>query len=363
MEITDVTATTHEVPVDVPLRDEVRERRVPFVVVETAEGITGYGQTGDDWWHGVRELINREMAPILEGMDPRETERIWDTLQKRLNDRVQTGAWSSAMSAVDIAMWDLKGKYYDEPVWRLLGGAKPDPPAYVTFGLKTFTRDQLAEVASDFVDQGHKRLKMKVAVDDASDPAEDAARVAAVREAVGDDVELMIDANYEFSINRAIELCDRVEQYDITWFEEPVHGNDAELLAKLRERTQIPISAGQNEGHRFRHRQLIESGAIDISQPNVLYVGGYTEGKKVASLAQAFNLDIANGAGWPYHNMHLHAAMSNGWRVEFHYVHWKVCEKIYEDPPQPQNGTITVPETPGLGLEPDWDALEEYRVE
>lgn len=364
MKITDVTATLHEVPVDVPLRDEVRHRRIPFVRVETDENIVGYGQTGDHWWHGVKSIINNEMAPVLNGMSPLETERIYDTLQKELNPRVQTGAWSSATSAVDIAMWDLKGKYYDEPVWRLLGGSKQSPPAYITFGLKSFSREQLAEVAKNFVEKGQDKLKMKVGVNDATDPAEDVKRIKAVRKAIGDNVELMIDANYEFSFNYALELCNYIEQeqLNLTWFEEPVYGNDEKLLRKIRERTRIPISAGQNEGHRFRHRKLIANEAVDISQPNVLYVGGFTEGKKVASLAQSYNLDIANGGGWPYQNMHLHAAMANGWRVEFHYVHWKLCEKIYQNPPQPEKGHITIDEKPGLGLEPDQEALKKFQI-
>src|SRR5690606_9793911 len=146
-----------------------------------------------------------------------------------------------------------------------------------------------------------------------------------------------------------------------TWFEEPVYGNDAQLLADLRSRTTIPIAAGQNEGHLFRHRQLLQAGAVDIIQPNVCYVGGYTQGQKVAGMAQAFNVPIANGGGWPHHNMHLQAGMSNGWRVEFHYLMWKVGEIIYKNPPAPSRGYVTLSEEPGLGLEPNWDGLREYQ--
>jgi L-alanine-DL-glutamate epimerase-like enolase superfamily enzyme len=170
----------------------------------------------------------------------------------------------------------------------------------------------------------------------------------------------MIDANYLFSFNRALELCKLLEPYHITWFEEPVYQNDALLLADLRRHTSIPIAAGQNEGHRFRHRELIANHAVDIAQPNVCHVGGYTEAVKVAALAQAFNLPIANGGGWPHHNMHLQAAMANGWRVEFHFEMWGVGDKIYKEPPAPVNGWVTLPETPGLGLEPRFDALKEF---
>lgn len=308
-----------------------------------------------------RELINQEIAPLIEGENPIETERIWNLMHKELNPRYQTGPWSTGVSAVDIALWDIKGKHMGEPVWRLLGGAQNPVESYVTFGLHEYSKDQLVEVAQNFVSQGETRLKMVVGRPE-PDIARDAAHVGAVREAVGEDVELMIDANYKYSFNRALELCNRIEQYDLTWFEEPVYGNDAELLADLRNRTRIPIAAGQNEGHRFRHRELTANGAVDISQPNVCFVGGYTEGKKVASMAQAFNLDIANGGAYPHHNMHLQAGVSNEWRVEFHYLVWKAGEIIYRDPPAPEGNQVTLKEDPGLGLEPDRDALEQYQL-
>lgn len=362
MEITNVEASTHLVPVDVPLRDEVKRRRVVVAAVETDEGITGHGVAAKPQWFGIRSLINEEVGPFVEGMNPLETERIYKQSQLEINPRYQTGVWHSAMSAVDIALWDIAGKYHGEPVWRLLGGAQNPVDAYVTFGLKNFSREELAEVAADFASQGETRLKMKVGINGADDLPEDEARVAAVREAVGDDVELMIDANHEFSVNQAIKLCERLEEYDITWFEEPVYANDADLLAKLRERTTIPISAGQNDGGRYQHRKLVQRGAVDIVQPNVVYNGGYTEGRKIAHLAQAYNLDIANGGGWPHHNAHLHAGMENGWRVEYHYIMYRVGEKLFDDPPHIDGNEVELSEEPGLGFEPDPDALDEYEV-
>src|SRR5215471_5014971 len=359
MKITDVKATLHRIPVDMPLLKEKIWTPIVFVAVETDQGITGYGLTRAAQRFGAKEFINREAAPFLRGKNPVETERIWNQLYKTFNPRAQTGMWSSAVSAIDIALWDIKGKYYKEPVWRLLGGAQNPAPAYVTFGLKQYTQEQLTEVAKQFVARGEHRLKMVVAVEP-ENPRVDAERVRAVRQAVGENVELMIDANYLFSFNRALELCKLVEPYRITWFEEPVYQNDANLLADLRRHTSIPIAAGQNEGHRFRHRELIVNRAVDIAQPNVCSVGGYTEALKVAALAQAFNIPIANGGGWPHHNMHLQAAMANGWRVEFHFEMWGVGDRIYKEPPAPDKGWVKLSETPGLGLEPRLDALKEY---
>jgi L-alanine-DL-glutamate epimerase-like enolase superfamily enzyme len=278
----------------------------------------------------------------------------------KFNPRYQTGAWSSAVSAVDIALWDIKGKHYKEPVWRLLGGAKKKVPAYITFGLLEFSRDQLVEFARRFAAEGQDKFKMVVAINEAEDTAEDAARVKAVREAIGEKADLMIDANYLFSLNRALELAKKVEPYNITWFEEPLYGNDARLLAQLRQRCPVPISAGQNEGSRFRHLELLQHGAVDILQPNVVYVGGYTEAMKVAAMAQAYNILLTTGGGWPHHNMHFQGAVSNGWRVEFHYLMWKAGEAIYQNTPQPEKGFVTLTEEPGLGLEPKREALQEF---
>jgi L-alanine-DL-glutamate epimerase-like enolase superfamily enzyme len=359
LKITNVKASIHRIPVEVPLLKEQIVTPIVFTTVETDTGVTGYGLTRGGQRFGMKEFINREVAPFLRGKNPLETERVWNDLLKQFNARVQTGMWSSAVSTIDIALWDIKGKHYNEPVWRLLGGAQNPVQAYITFGLKQYKKEQLVEVAKQLVTQGEKRLKMVVAVDP-ENPKIDAARVEAVRDGVGDDVELMVDANYLFSFNRALELCKLIEPLGITWFEEPLYQNDALLLADLRRHTFIPIAAGQNEGHRFRHRELIANHAVDIAQPNVCSVGGYTEAVKVAALAQAFNLPIANGGGWPHHNMHLQAAMANGWRVEFHFEMWGIGDKVYKEPPAPVNGWVTLPETPGLGLEPRFDALNEY---
>jgi L-rhamnonate dehydratase len=186
--------------------------------------------------------------------------------------------------------------------------------------------------------------------------------VRAVRDAVGPDVELMIDANYMYSYQDALELCGRIADCNVKWFEEPVLGNDPALLRELKAHTDIPIAAGQNFGHQWAHRDLIVTKAVDICQPNVCHVGGYTEGVRVAALARAFNVQIANGGGWPHYNLHLHAGVSNGWRVEYHWLHAKACETVLAGAPQPVRGWMDVPHAPGLGFDPIEEALQEYRV-
>lgn len=361
MKISGVSTTTHRLPVTVPLLKEPIWREIVFVRVTTDDGLVGYGMAGPILRHATKAFIDNELGPSVVGKDALATERIWYDAFWKYNQRSLSGAVMNGIAALDIALWDLKGKLLKQPVWRLLGGFSSTIPAYITFGLLEYDRDQLAEAARSLVSQGHDKLKLVVAINDAMDPAEDAARIRAVRDAVGPGVELMIDANQLFTPLAATELARLVEDYEITWFEEPIQGNDARSLAELRARTRIPISAGQNEGHRWRHRELITAGAIDIVQPNVVYVGGYTEALKVAHLAQAFNLPVANGGGWPHHNAHLIAAIPNGWRVEFHIPMWYTGNTFFVDPPQPERGTLTLTDRPGLGLEPQEDALREYQ--
>jgi len=359
VKITNIQATTHKVPAHVPLIDRPIDRPIVFVRVDTDQGITGFGMTSQILRFSVKEFVNRELGPFLVGRDPVDTERLWNESYLRFNQRGTSGAVQAGISAVDIALWDIKGKLLNQPVWRLLGGHSARVPAYITFGLPEYTRDQLVEVARKLVGQGQDKLKMVVGAEGAASVPEDIVRVRAVREAIGEDVELMVDANQLLSFTDARELCRRIEPFGIRWFEEPIFGNDIVQLAELRRHTSIPISAGQNEGHRWRHRDLIVNGAVDIVQPNVVYVGGYTEGLKVAHLAQAFSLPIANGGGWPHVNAPLHAGVSNGWRVEFHYVMWMVGEAIFKNPPGPVKGWVTLSETPGHGLEPNEDVLKE----
>lgn len=361
MKIENIQASRYRVPVTIPLRDKPRFIDVVLTCVETDTGLRGYSVT-DVYGPALTATINEEIAPYLRGANPLETEKIWQDLYTKFNIRCLTGLWSSVASMIDIALWDIKGKHFGEPVFRLLGGAHDRAQAYITFGMGEYSREELVEVAKMLVAQGHTRLKMVVAIQNATNLREDAARVKAVREAVGDGIELMVDANYLFSLPQAVELCKLIEPCNISFFEEPVYGNDFRLLRDLRRKTTIPIAAGQQFGHLWQHRELIVEEAVDIAQPNVCFVGGFTEAVKVANLARAFNKQIANGGTWPFHNVHLQAGMVNGTKVEFHLVFWRLCEVIFKEGPKPENGWVTPFERPGLGLEPNFELLEQYRI-
>ena len=189
--------------------------------------------------------------------------------------------------------------------------------------------------------------------------AEDWERVRAVREAAGDGVEIYIDANCSLDHYHALKLARRLEPLGIAFFEEPITQNDVRQMADLRSKTTIPLACGQNEGLSFRFRDLLVAEAVDVLQPNVAITGGYTQCAKIAGMAQAFNVPIANGGAWIHHNMHLQAAMANGTLGEYHYVAVECCKQIYKGLPVPKDGWLDLPQAPGLGFEPDLDAIAE----
>lgn len=362
------------IPVTPPLFKAPMRQGVTLLKVKTDDGIVGISQIGGMMLPTTVSFIERDLAPFLKGKDPLETERLMHQMLWNFNTRGHGGVWNFAASAVDIALWDIKGKFFNTPVWRLLGGAQKSVPAYFTYGFRNYSREELVEAAKHFVAQGHKRLKIVVGrlnirgqVDSSGssfehredNPAEDEARVRAVREAVGDDVELMVDANCLMKFDAALRWCKRLEPYNLMWFEEPILYNDTRLLAELRKRTSIPIGAGQRENF-SKLCELTTERSVDFLQPHVGAVGGFTMGMKVAAVAQAFNLPIGNG---DYYDLHLHGAVPNGWRTEFRVPNWLAANVIYKDPPNPVNGWVTLTDRPGLGLELNEDAAKEYKVQ
>jgi L-rhamnonate dehydratase len=370
MKIVRVTATPLNVPLHISLAGIERTSSLEacFVEVETDGGMTGHGLAAITRETVIAEIVNRVIAPAIKGEDPLANELIWDKLYWALMPRGQTGLAAQALSAVDIALWDIKGKACGQPVWRLLGGARQRVPLYATFGFNFFDREQLAAAAKLWVSQGYRRLKMVVGHEALrrreTRPMmeviqEDAARVRAVRESVGPDVELYIDANCSLDLYHATRLAELVKPYRISFFEEPLTQNDALQMAQLRRATGMPLACGQNEGLIFRFRDLLMHEAVDYVQPNVVSSGGFTQCAKIAGLAAAFNVPLANGGAWQYHNMHLQAGVANGGLVEMHYLADLLYKQIYRGLPEPKDGWLTLPDTPGLGFEPYHDAIRD----
>ena len=371
MRITRVQATPLNLPVAAGLGERIKHTQlsVCLVDIETDTGLVGTGMTAITEEEVIATVVDQIAAPALIGADPLRHELLWDRLHWLLTPRGQSGYASHAIAAIDLALWDLKGRALGQPCWRLLGGARAQVPLYATFGFAFFDRDELAEAARAWVARGFSRLKMTVghhALARRDEPrplagviAEDLQRVRAVRDAVGPGVQIYLDANCGLDLLHAQRLAQQVQELDISFFEEPVAGNDVASLAQLRRRTGIPLAAGQNEGQASRFREMLVADAVDVVQPNVCITGGFTQGARIAGMASAFHAGFANGGSWPFHNMHLHAGLANGGLVEYHSVAVDCCTQVFDHLPLPHDGTLSLPEAPGLGFVPNRERVAE----
>jgi L-rhamnonate dehydratase len=373
--ITQVTATSVSIPCEYAVGSVRRPIRMGGVVaeVETADGLRGHGFAAITNNDVVVAAIRDVIAPFLNGKDAFAREAISEQLYWRLTPRAETGQAVHAISAIDCALWDIAGKSYGEPIWRLLGGARNEVRVYTTCGMNFLSREQLAQVARDVVKSGQTKLKMVVAsgatnVDRTGKSireilAEDATRVRAVREAAGPAAMVSIDANESLDGFEARYLARQIADYDIGFFEEPLRGNDVHDLADFRREVSMPIAAGQNETKLSRWRDMAQANAVDILQLNVCMAGGFTAGIEIAALAKAFGLPIYNAGAYANFNMHLHAGVANGGLCEWHLSAVPMCRILYTGVPELTDGDrLKLPNKPGLGFELNRDALREFAV-
>jgi len=366
MKISQVEATRLSIPVKIPLTERTITEGLVLVLVQTDDGVTGIGICRDRAEAPVPELISRQLGPFLIGRNPVETEGIWTEAWWELgaNYKIRTGTVSRAMSAVDQALWDIKGKYFGQPIFRLLGGASTSSiEAYTTFGLNLLNDEQLVQLARQLVSQGHDKLKMQVmAANRGQDIRPDVTRVRLVREAVGEEVKIILDGNSKYNFVNCLRLAKRIEPYDLTHFDDPVYIKDTHLMAELRRQTTIPLAARAHGDNIWDNRDMIAGGAVDVVQPNVVDNGGYTECLKVAHMAEMYHLPLSTGGAFHLQNAHLIGGVSNGWMTEYHLLVAQASETIFADAPKPQGGRLPLLEKPGLGLELDEAAVREYTV-
>jgi L-alanine-DL-glutamate epimerase-like enolase superfamily enzyme len=366
VKITDVEITKLAVPCQLTYHSKIMEKlNYVLVQIPTNEGITGIGcipvQHLNPWT--IAEIIERNFKKFLVGADPLESERIWYQLYGEIH-RDRKGIAFRALSAVDIAIWDIKGKALKLPLYRLLGGSRAQVPCYASGGYYGLnygkTTKELAEEMTSFVEKGFNAIKMKVGsltID------EDVRRVKAVRESIGDSINLIVDANNAYAVGQAIKIGRKLEKYDVYWFEEPVWVDDVRGCADVAKALDVPIAAGQNEYTRYGFRDLIENRAVDIVQPDVTVIGGISEWLKVAGMASAFNIPIAphwdGSIGMPWDqevHTHLAAVVPSVLRVEF-------FRPKVGDYPSIVDGCIPVPEKVGLGVEQPIRGMEGFRIE
>jgi L-alanine-DL-glutamate epimerase-like enolase superfamily enzyme len=312
----------------------------------------------------VVELIRRDLGPAIVGRDPRDVAAIWDLLysgsrahygvrEGRLFPTVgRRGITVAAMSGIDIALWDIAAKALDVPVWRLLGGRYRDRvPAYASGGWAPV--GGIGKQLAQYVERGHRAVKMRVGLQDRS-VDDSAARVHEVRDTLGPEIGIMVDAHGTWSVRDALRFARKVEGCDLAWIEEPVSADNLAGLAEVRRATDIPIATGENEQTRFGFRDLIAAGAVDILQPDVAIAGGLTECQRIAALAAAHELTVAphlwGSAILFASGLHLCVATPCATIVEFSRGENPLLHELCEEPFDLVDGHVLAPERPGLGL-------------
>ena len=368
MRITDVTTTVLHNP-DVPAVQDATMPPPPpgsggrsqlFVHIYTDEGVEGLGVGQAS--PGVRQVIEHGLKVLLIDQDPFDIERLWNAMFWRVRGYGRKGLAFCALSAVDIGLWDLKAKALGLPLFKLLGPFRDSVPIYGSGGWTNFTVDELVAEATGWVDQGIKRVKIKVGKDFGQSEREDIQRLEAVRRAVGDDVAIYVDANNGYYPKQAIYMAKEFERYQVGWFEEPVLADDIDGLARVADATSIPVATGEHEYTKFGFRELISRGGADIVQPDVGRVGGVTEWMKVAHLAHSFDLPVAPHSVQLVH-LHLACATPNLKVVEYMNVALAGDRVWYTEFPDQKDGMwAPYPDRPGLGLELDPDAVARFSV-
>ena len=361
MKITHVTTRVLRTPADNPLvvglpaPTDTRE----FVTLElgTDQGLTGIGLTffGGALTPALKAAVDG-LAGLLIGDDPMQTEAIAAKARRAAGGSGPGGLFTLALSAIDIACWDLKGKALGRSVAALLGGLRERVPTYASGALmRPHPIDYLAKAGPRLRDMGFRQMKMQCG----SEPtvAASVERVRVMREAIGPDVDLMCDINQLWSVNQAIEVGRRIEPYHLFWLEDPTAHDDFAGLARIADNLVTPIAAGEYHYGIVPFRHMLEARSIDVVMIDLLRVGGITQWMKVAGMAEAFNLPVVSHLV-PELHVHLIAAIPHGLTVE--YMPWTL--RLYEETPRLENGLLHVPDTPGFGLAFDQAALKRYQV-
>lgn len=351
------------VPPDPPWEDATnRVNAIEFVIVhvETDTGIVGAGLTYsvDVGGSAIKSLVDDYLANMVIGRDPLNTEANWVHMQRQLR-RLGVGANAMAIAAIDIALWDIKGKYLGQPLYRLLGGARPMIPAYASGIDLGDTLDELLQRVDRFLSRGYRIVKIKIGKDTI---AEDIERIRSVKEQIGGPGRLMVDANQKWSTAEAIRHCSVLEDLDLEWIEEPLVFYDVDGHAQLKRNTRTPIALGESLHGKAQFLNFLRRDAVDIVQADVAFVGGITEWIKIAHLAEAFNRPIA-----PHFMMelsiHLLCGVPNGYLLEDVEGGGLSDLGLLEQQIRVTNGMAVPAERPGHGIIFDGDALKRYEVD
>jgi L-alanine-DL-glutamate epimerase-like enolase superfamily enzyme len=337
--------------------------RSAFLEIHTDEGVTGL--SGPFSRHEAF-IIDTQLRPVLIGADALAGELLWDQMY-RLMIHGRKGETMMAISVVDCGLWDLRGKWLAQPVYRLLGGpTRGKIPAYASALGYSIEPDAVTRRAKELVQQGYRATKWFFRDGPADGPEgirRNVTLARTLRDAVGDDVDVMLDAWSSWDVPYTIMMARRLEEFNIRWLEEPVLADKLDSYVQIQRASPILISGGEHEYTRWGFRYIVENRAMDILQPDIYWAGGISEVVKICALASTYDLPVVPHGHSSHATAHVLASQPpNVCPIQEYLVKWNAVHQFFlRDQLMPQNGVITVPDTPGLGLVLDEEKIASER--
>jgi L-alanine-DL-glutamate epimerase-like enolase superfamily enzyme len=358
MKITAIDSVVLRIPTRKPISLDFPHHSLVAAHVRTDEGITGLGYTlafGGGGVESIQSYLDRRLGPLLMGQDPLMVERLWELMYRADRGIKRQGIAAYALSALDIALWDIVGKAAGQPLYKLWGAVTDRVAAYGSGGWGRYSLADLVGEAEAYVARGCRYYKMKI---HDPDPRVNRERVLAVKKAVGDGVRLMVDVNQKLDVLGNVRQARLLEDLDLVWYEEPVLADDPAACAEVARSIAIPVATGENNYTRFEFRDLIERRAARYLMPDLCRANGFSETLKIGRLAAAHQLAVSPHV---VHELSLQVAgaLSNGFLVEW--IDW-VPEDLFVEMPAMRDGEFLVPERPGHGMALAPGAERKYRA-
>lgn len=381
MKIVDIKTHILSAPLEVPFafsQGWVRTRSAMLTEVVTDEGIVGWGEAlcqGLQPPELAAAVVEYALKPLVMSKDPLDVEVLWDIMYNQTKDYGQKGVVIGAISSIDVALWDIIGKYHKLPVYKVMGGAhRTNVKTYATGfyrrGKESELRNAWIEEAKSHIAAGFKGMKLKIGLG----VKEDIKNVEAVRDAIGPDYQLMVDANHGYNLCDAKKLGLALEPYDISWFEEPIAPEDIAGYRELKQTVRIPLACGENEFTRIGFKEWLVARAVDIIQPNTCQSGGFTECRRISAMASAWGVSYnphcwgtAIGIAAALHMLAIIppnpiSIYPNEPMLEFDRSAHPFRNELITKPFEVKDGYVAVPEGPGLGIDINYDALKKYKI-